>query len=454
MGNQIELQETQGNPTKTGDLMKPSKPPIEADRQEDMFKTPLVEIIDMNHELVRLAAFIPWDEFDKGFGEFYQPDKGRPAKPTRLLVGLHYLKETDKLSDEKALRIWLQNPYWQYFCGMKYFEHQLPIDPSQMTKWRKRVGEAGIEKMLAGTVRAARGVKMLLPKSFQKVNVDTTVQEKAVHYPTDARLYYDMREKLVRMAKENNVKLRQSYVNVGKGELYQVGRYTHARQMQRAAKHRRKLKTYLGRVWRDIQRKIEGDPDKQIVFRAAIALAGRVMAQKRTDSNKVYSVHAPEVECISKGKAHKKYEFGVKVSVVTTSREGIVIGMKSLPGNPYDGHTLSASIEQAQRIAGREIDGDIFTDKGYRGHDYKGRATVHIVGRIRKSVRDAMSRWKKRRAAIEPEIGHIKNDGLLGRNFLAGALGDMINAILCGCGHNMRKLLAFMFERPALTART
>jgi IS5 family transposase len=433
--------------------MKPRKPPTEADRQKDIFKTPLEEIIDMKHELVRLAAFIPWDEFDNEFGVLYQADKGRPATPTRLMVGLHYLKEAEKLSDEKTIRMWLQNPYWQYFCGMKYFEHRLPIDPSQMTRWRQKVGEAGIEKMLAGTVQAAFDMKLLPLKSFRKVNVDTTVQEKAIHYPNDARLYHDMREKLVRMAKENSVKLRQSYVHVGKGALYQVGRYTHARQMQRAAYHRRKIKTYLGRVYRDIQRKIERDPDKQKVFSDALALAGRVLAQKRTDSNKVYSVHAPEVECISKGKTHKKYEFGVKVGVVTTSREGLVIGMQSLPGNPYDGHTLSASIEQAQRITAREIDGDIFVDKGYRGHDYKGSATVHIVGRIKKSVRDALSRCKKRRAAIEPEIGHMKNDGLLGRNFLSGAPGDMLNAILCGCGHNLHKLLAFLSRQPALTAR-
>ena len=433
--------------------MKPRKPPIEADRQKDMFKTPLEEIIDMKHELVRLAGYIPWEEFEREYGALYQPDKGRPAKPTRLLVGLHYLKEAESLSDEKTLWVWVQNPYWQYFCGMKYFEHRIPIDPSQMTRWRKKVGEAGMEKMLAGTVRAALDMKAMLAKSFQKVNVDTTVQEKAVHYPTDARLYYDMREKLVRMAEENGVALRQSYVRVGKRALYQVGRYTHARQMKRAAKQIRKLKTYLGRVLRDIQRKTEGDADKQKAFREALALAGRVLAQKRTDSKKVYSVHAPEVECISKGKTHKKYEFGVKVSVVTTSREGFVIGMKTLPGNPYDGHTLSESIEQARRITARELEGDIFADNGYRGHDYEGRATVHIVGSIKKSARDAMSRWKKRRAAVEPEIGHLKNDGRLGRNFLLGALGDMLNAILCGCGHNIRKLLAFLSRRPALAAR-
>ncbi len=183
------------------------------------------------------------------------------------------------------------------------------------------------------------------------------------------------------------------------------------------------------------------------------ALAGRILAQKRADSKKVYSVHAPEVECIAKGKARKKYEFGVKVSVATTSREGIVIGMRSLPGNPYDGHTLSGSIEQAQRIIARELDGDVFVDRGYKGHDYCGAATVHIVGRIKRKIKNAMSRWEKRRAAVEPEIGHLKNDGRLGRNYLLGSLGDMLNAMLCGSGHNIRKLLAYLSQRPALTAR-
>jgi len=447
------LQERQEKLTKAGDLVKPRKPPIEADRQADIFKVLLEDIIDMKHELVRLAGYIPWDEFDKEFGVHYQADRGRPAESTRLLVGLHYLKEASNLSDERTIKAWTENPYWQYFCGMKYFEHKIPIDPSQMTKWRKKVGEAGVEKMLAGTVRAALDMKALKPKSFQKVNVDTTVQEKAIHYPTDARLYHDMREKLARMAKENKVKLRQSYARIGKKNLYQVGRYTHARQMQRAAKHKRKLKTYLGRVMRDIQRKIEGDPDKRIVFREALALTERLLRQKRTDRNKVYSIHAPEVECISKGKAHKKYEFGVKVSVAATSLEGIVIGMRSMPGNPYDGHTLRESIEQAQRIIARDLDGDVFVDRGYKGHDYDGRATVHIVGRIKRNVRDAASRWRKRRAAIEPEIGHLKNDGRLGRNYLLGALGDMLNAILCGCGQNIRKLMAFLSRCPALAAR-
>ena len=185
--------------------MKPRKPPIETDRQADIFKVVLEDIIDMKHELVRLAGYMPWEEFEKEFAVLYQDGKGRPAEPTRLMAGLNYLKEAFNLSDERTVKEWVENPYRQYFCGMKYFEHRFPIDPSQMTRWRKRIGEAGVEKLLAGTVRAARDMKALTPKSFQKVNIDTTVQEKAVHYPTDARLYYDMREKLARLARENGV---------------------------------------------------------------------------------------------------------------------------------------------------------------------------------------------------------------------------------------------------------
>ena len=432
--------------------MKPKSPPIDADRQGDMFRTLLEDIIDMNHELVRLAGFIPWDELDREYGALYRPDTGRPGAPTRLLVGLHYLKEASNLSDERTVKAWTENPYWQYFCGMKYFEHKPPIDPTTMTKWRQKLGEDKLEKMLAATVRAGLDMKMLRPKSFDKVNVDTTVQEKAVHYPTDARLYFDMREKLVRMVREHGVELRQSYVRLSKVALFQAGRYAHARQMKRAKKQIKKLRTHLGCVVRDIRRKIEGDAARQAAFREPLELADRLLSQKRTDSNKLYSIHAPETECIAKGKTHKKYEFGVKVSVATTSREGFVIGMRALPGNPYDGHTLSGSIEQAGRVIGRELDGDVFADRGYRGHDYEGRALVHIVARIKKSCRKAMENWMRRRAAVEPEIGHMKNDGRLGRNYLKGAVGDCLNAILCGCGQNIRKLLAFLGARPQAVA--
>lgn len=428
--------------------MTPNRPPKEVDRQEDIFKTRLEDIIDRNHELARLADIIDWELLVQEYGAMYSESVGRPGHPTRLMAGLHYLKEAFGVSDEGLMLMWRENPYWQYFCGMKYFEHKAPMSPTSLGKWRRRIGPAKLEKMLAVTVGAARKINLLKASSFKKVNVDTTVQEKAIRYPTDAKLYFDMREKLVAAAQANGVELRQSYVFLAKSALMDAFRYAHARQMKRARKSIKKLKTYLGRVARDIQRKTETDSRLQEQFAPLLALANRLLAQQRGDKNKLYSLHAPEAECISKGKAHKKYEFGVKAGIVTTSKEGIVLAMQAHHGNPYDGHTLAADLAQAGRIIGKELDADVFADRGYRGHDYEGTATVHIVASIKKSFSKSMRKWMKRRAAIEPEIGHMKSDGCLARNYLAGKLGDQINAILCGCGHNIRKALRHLRVRP------
>lgn len=432
--------------------MKPKKPQIETEKQEDLFKVKLEDVIDKTHELARLADFIPWEQLDKEYGTMYNATHGRPGHPTRLMAGLHYLKEAFGISDEGLMLHWVENPYWQYFCGMKYFEHKAPMNPTSLGKWRKRMGPQKLEKMLGATVEAAQRMKLLKARSFEKLNVDTTVQEKAVHYPTDARLYYDMRKHLVRQAKAHGIVLRQSYVRLAKNALFSASRYAHARQMKRARKKIKKLKTYLGCVLRDIQRKTEKDRELHAELAPLLQLAARLLEQKRHDKNKLYSIHAPEVECIAKGKAHKKYEFGVKVGLVTTSKEGFALAMQAHHGNPYDGHTLAAGLAQAGRIIGKELRGDVYVDQGYRGHGYEGAAQIHIVGRIKKSFSRATRKWMKRRAAIEPEIGHMKSQGCLGKNYLLGKLGDKINALLCGCGHNIRKLLKFLRAKPQLSA--
>lgn len=422
--------------------MIPPKTKCDTELQGDLFQVELIDLVDMRHPLVILAGQIPWNDFDEAFQPLYCPDNGRCGIPTRLMVGLHYLKHTYDLSDEETVKRWVENPYWQYFCGSKWFEYELPIDPSSMTYWRKKIGEGGAEEMIAGTIKAGLKSGVIKKSSFKKVNVDTTVQEKAITYPTDAKLYNRMRDKLAKAAKKNDVSLRQNYVRIGKKSLLMVSRYMHARQAKRAKRELKKLRNYLGRVTRDIERKISGDAAKEAVFEKMLAMAHRLYNQKRNDKNKLYSIHAPEVECISKGKAHKKYEFGVKVGVVTTSRDNFVIGMKALHGNPYDGHTLAACIEQACRLTGKELDGEAFVDRGYRKHDYEGPATVHIVGKGIKRAKRSLREWLKRRSAIEPVIGHMKTDGKLGRNYLAGIEGDEVNAVLCGCGQNMRKLLS------------
>ena len=413
------------------------------DRQEEIFKTRLDRICDEGHPLYILSRKIQWSEFDKSFGGFYSEGQGRPAKPTRLMVGLHYLKHAFDLSDEEVVFQWVENPYWQFFCGGEYFEHELPIDPSLMTKWRKRLKSGGMEKLLAETIQTGLQTQALKPSSFARLNVDTTVQEKAVTFPTDAKLYYRMLMKLVKTAKAGGLELRQSWTRSAKRSLIMQGRYAHARQMRRAKKEIKKLKTYLGRVTRDIGRKLLERKELEKPFAPLLAMARRLFVQKRDDKNKLYSLHAEEVECISKGKAHKKYEFGCKVSVATTSKDNFVVGIQALPGNPYDGHTLREAVSQAERLAGIAAK-ELFVDRGYRGHDYEGKALVHVARQGLSKVKGSLRKWLKRRSAIEPVIGHMKNDGRLGRNYLLGVEGDKINALLCGAGHNIRKLLAWL----------
>ena len=421
--------------------MKPKKQ--EKSRCDDLFRMRLEQMLDQRHGLYRLSGKIDWSMVEERFGGLYG-EEGRPGIPIRLMVGLHYLKHTFNESDETVVARWVENPYWQYFCGEEYFRHTLPIDPSQMTRFRERVGDAGCEFMLKLTVKAGLETRTLSNASFAVVNVDTTVQDKAIAFPTDARLYHKARGALVRTAHQMGLRLRQSYARLSKVALARHGRYAHARQMQRARREQKRLKTYLGRVIRDIERKLAAAPagteQACLKLKRLLELGLRIHAQQRHDKGKVYSVHAPEVECIAKGKAHKPYEFGVKVGVVSTSRESFVIGMQALPGNPYDGHTLKTSLEQAQRLTGI-MPREAYVDRGYRGHGLiQDGLKVWIAG-AKRGVTLAIKKKLKRRNAVEPVIGHMKTDGRLGRNFLKGTRGDAMNALLCGAGHNLRKIL-------------
>ena len=414
--------------------------PKEADfkREHELFRLELTNMVDHRHALVKLTHQIDWPGFVTAFGPLYTEGKGRPGVPIRLMVGLHYLKHAFNLSDEEVVARWIENPYWQYFCGEQYFNHHLPIDPSQMTRFRKRIGAEGCETMLKLTIHAGLSSKAITLHSLQAVNVDTTVQDKAVAFPTDARLYHKARAALVREARHCGLALRQSYERVGKRDLMMNGRYAHARQMRRARRMQKRLRTYLGRVIRDIERKTVDQPHWAERFTKLLAIAKHIHAQQQQDNNKLYSVHAPETECIAKGKAHKKYEFGVKVSVASTSRDNFVVGMQALPGRPYDGHTLKQAIEQVTALTGT-LPKEAYVDRGYKGHKL-GTLSVWIAG-TKRGVTAAIKKKLKRRNAVEPVIGHMKSDGRLARNFLKGTDGDAMNALLCGAGHNLRKIL-------------
>nr|WP_320191501.1 IS5 family transposase [uncultured Desulfobacter sp.] len=420
--------------------MKPTKPPIE-DNQGDLFLPQLENIISLGHSLVKLSRAVDWDALDKKFGVTFCEDNGRPGISTRLMTALHYLKFTYNLSDEAVVKGWVENPYWQYFSGMKYFEHELPCDPSSMTRWRKRIGEAGAEELLKKTIEAGLVLKAVKKFQLHNINVDTTVQEKDVRFPTDARLYDRARDRLVKAAKDREINLRQNYNRLSKQTLLKQSRYAHAKQMKRAKKATKKLKTYLGRVIRDIQRKYP-TPDKEMG--ELLNVATRIWSQKRKDKNKVYSVHEPHVECISKGKAHKRYEFGCKVSVATTSRGCWFVGAMAVHGNPYDGHTLSETLAQVERITQKPQRS--FVDRGYRGHGYTGDIEVHVDKVRRGRTSKSLWRWMKRRAAIEPSIGHLKQEHRMDRNRLKGKDGDKINAILSAAGMNISKLLRWLVD--------
>ena len=407
-------------------------------RSGDLFKERLDAIIDMNHSLVRLSGLVPWDGFDVDFGKHYRP-LGRPAKPTRLMAGLHYLKHMHDLSDEETVERWVENPYWQFFCGFEFFQHQLPIDPSTMTRWRKRIGPEGMEKLLAATVGVAIESGSIKKSSLERIIVDTTVQPKAIAHPTDSRLYHKALLLLVRQAKRAGIILRRSHTRVAKRAALMAGRYAHAKQFKRMRRELKKLKTYLGRVYRDICRKIADNEGLKRRFARLLGLVERLLAQKPKDKNKLYSMHAPEVACIAKGKARTPYEFGAKIGIATTNREGLVLAARAFEGNPYDGHTLDDTISQAEQVCGVEPR-RVYVDRGYRGHDYDGDAKVMISGQ-RRGLTPQMKRELKRRSAIEATIGHMKTDGRLDRNFLNGKDGDAINALLAAAGHNLRLIL-------------
>ena len=417
--------------------------------EQDLFRARLDQIIDKDHALVRLARTIDWGFLEATFGAIYEDGAGRPPLPTRLMAGLAILKHTYDLSDEAVCELWLENPYYQYFCGEEFFQHRLPFDRSSMTHWRNRMGAERLQALLQESLAAATRSGAIKPADLARAVVDTTVQPKNVAFPTDAKLVNRAREKLVTLAKKLGVELRQSYVRVGKLALIKHQRYAHARQFGRARKALRKLKTYLGRVIRDIARKIDGEPPLETAFARLLSLARRVRDQERGQRGpKVYSLHAPEVECIGKGKPHKPYEFGVKVSLATTLKRSkggqFVTHVQALPGNPYDGHTLARVIPAIEAILGNTIE-RVHTDAGYRGHNAPPEYKFKVyTAKQKRRVTPQIKREMRRRSAIEPVIGHLKNEHRMDRNYLAGRNGDATNAILAAVGYNFRRLIRWL----------
>jgi IS5 family transposase len=411
----------------------------------ELFQAHFDQLLNPNHELVILANKVDWPNLDAVFVDCYRPDIGAPAKAIRLMVGLHTLKYTFNESDESVVDRWVENPYWQYFCGYTHLQHECPIHPTSMTKWRNRVGVERLESLLKETIALAVREKHLPKSDLERITVDTTVQEKNITHPTDSKLLYKTIVKLGDAAKSRGLELRQSYVRVGKKAAVKAGRYAHAKQFRRMHRRLRKLRTYVGRLIRDIRRKA---PDLDEELATLLDRADRICCQKPKDKNKLYSLHEPEVQCISKGKAHKRYEFGQKIAVATTNRSNWIVASQLCEGNPYDGHTLRETLTTVEDVTGVSVT-DAYVDKGYRGHGYTGEAEVHIAGQRKKNTTRAERKRRRRRSAIEPKIGHLKSDHRMGRCFLAGLGGDAINAVLAAAGSNLRKLLGLIRRKAA-----
>ena len=418
--------------------------------QNDLFRARLDQIVDLGHPLVKLAGAIDWRFLeDAGSGGLFRTEPGIRRCRRGLGGGLGDPQVRARLSHEDLCARWVENPYFQLFCGKEFFQHRTPFDRSSLTRWRQRMGEEKLTALIQESLATATRTGAAKPSDFSRVIVDTTVQPKAAAFPTDAKLMHRARERLVRLARKTGVSLRQSYERVGKRALIAHQRYAHAKQFKRANRALRMIRTYLGRVRRDLARKLRGEPELERIFASDLWLAERVGEQRQHQrGRKIYSLHAPEVECIGKGKAHRPYEFGVKVSLATTlhrSKGGQFIAhIKALPGAPYDGHTLGVVLPEIEAQIGAPLT-RVVADRGYRGHNAPPdmRFKVYIAGQ-RRRVTDAIKRELRRRPAVEPVIGHAKADHRMGRNFLKGAHGDAANAIFAAAGYNFRTLLAWM----------
>ena len=375
------------------------------------------------------------------------------------MASLLYLKNSFNLSDEELVERWSENVVWQFFSGQEYYEPRLPCDATQIGRFRRAIGEEGLELLLKSTIETAVEIKAIKPAELERVIVDTTVQEKAIAHPVDSRLLEIARHKVVSAAKRAGIALKQTFAKEGKELRRKAGGYAHAKQFRRLKKVVKRQRTILGVVMREVQRKLDADrqsiaaggaPAHEPNAPTAISelmmwleRAERIRTQQRHDKNKLYALHAPEVECIGKGKARKPYEFGVKVSLAVTHKSGLMVGARSFPGNPYDGHILAAQLEQTTNLLqdlGRSPTQAI-VDLGFRGVDADNPG-VEIIHRGKyKTLTSQQRRWLKRRQAIEPMLGHTKSDNRMDRCWLQGALGDALHALSCVAGYNIRWLL-------------
>lgn len=411
------------------------------DQQQTSFYTTFEEQLNHHHPLYILANKINWREFEDAFRPHYSENKGAPAKPIRLLVALLILKHIRNLSDESVVEQWAENAYYQYFSGENVFACKEPCVPTELVEFRKRIGETGVELIFKESIR-------INGKDGQESDgtTDTTVQEKNITYPTDSKLHKKIIAHCKTIAEKESIELRQSYTHTLK-KLSLLQRFrNHPKNHGKARKADKKIKTIAGRLIRELERKLPAMNN----YHTELELYKQILLQKRNDKQKIYSTHEPHVQCISKGKEHKKYEFGSKVSIITTKNSGVIIGAINIPKNDYDAHTLEPAIRQQQQLTGHKLKNN-YVDRGYRG--VKNVLDTNIIVADNKKNKTAYQKQKlrngfRRRAAIEPRIGHLKSDHRLSRNFYKGIFGDNINVMFAAAAMNFKRMMNKWKENP------
>jgi len=414
------------------------------DKSQLSFYSTFEEQLNHQHPLYQLAKAINWELFEEGFSKHYSPNMGTPAKPIRLMVSLLILKQLRNLSDESVVEQWSENSYYQYFSGEECFCSGVPCSSTELVEFRKRIGEEGVELILKESIRVngkdGKGGTL---------SADTTVQEKNITYPTDDKLYKKIIHKCQKMADKEQVQLRQSY-------KYIVKKLSVVQRLKRkkggdvlARKASKKIKTIAGRLVRELERKLTASGLEK--WGSDLLLFKQVLSQKRADTNKIYSLHEPHVKCFNKGKEHKKYEFGSKVSILVTQRTGVIVGALNFTENLHDSKTLSSALEQHSRLTGKEAK-EVYADRGYPGPRQINNTQIHIP-KPNKNITISKRNKHKRRAAIEPVIGHLKNDYRMTRNFLKGCYGDAINVMMAAAGMNFKRMMNIWKTQQNLLAQ-
>ena len=409
---------------------------IKPDSQQNLFKTKLTELINLSHPLVKLSNELSWDKMELEFQNLYS-DQGRPSIPIRKIAGLLMLKEMFKESDESVVERWIENPYWQYFTGEDFFQNKQPFDPSEFVHFRKRLKENGLEFLLSQSVALHPEAK-----NEKEVQIDTTVMEKNITFPTDAKLAKKVIDNCTKIAEFEGIKQRQTYKRVAKQHLRDAYFGHHPKRKKKATMARKKLRTIGNRVVRELERKLPEESLKQ--YESEFINYKKALSQERNSKNKIYSLHEPQTACIAKGKAHKAYEFGTKVAVTRGRKTGVITSIKRFSGNPHDSKTLEESLAQSERVR-KQIGGTrptiASTDRGFRGVTQVENTQIEIPKNTKEKSKYKQEVARKRfraRAAIEPTISHLKRNHALGLNFLKGVAGDIHNALLAGIGYNIK----------------